>query len=183
MSSGTRADLWGMGVGLSLLGLQARAQLPALNPRDIQPLLGFVLPRHALARAAPAHTPKRTLMCARTRLPPRSASYLPRRRSWSRTPEMQGTVRALERRLDLPAPQPGTLRGNAAPAARRQGRELGPRGFGLSRPASQPPPIGSQRRGLAGRSGKGGVVAHANWRGRSPRGRPDSAGSELGGWP
>lgn len=110
-----------MGVGLSLLGLQARAQLPALNPQDVQSLLRFVLPRHALARAAPAHTPKCTLICARTRLPPRSASYLPRRRSWGRTPEMQGTVRPLERRLDQPVPQPGTLPGDAAPAAHRPG--------------------------------------------------------------
>lgn len=145
----------GVGVGLRLLGLQASAQLPALNPRDVQPLLGFVLPRHALARAAPAHTPKRTLMCARTRLPPRSASYLPRRRSWSWTPGMQSTVRALERRLDQPAPQPGTLRGDDTPAARRRGLELGPPGFSLSRPSSQPPPIGGQRRGLPGWGGAG----------------------------
>lgn len=68
------------------------------------------------------------------------------------------------------------------PAGR--GLELGPRGFGLSRPASQPPPIRGQRRGLAGRGGKGGVLLRMRtgetvfpWR------PPDSAGSELGGWP
>lgn len=158
LSSGARANLWGMGVGLSLLGLQARAQLPALDPQDVQPLLGFVLPRHALARAAPAHIPKRTLICARTRLPPRSASYLPRRRSWSRTPGMQGTVQALEQRLDQPVPQSGTLPGDAAPAARRRGVGTWTPGFGLSRPASQSPPIGGQRRGLLGRGGEGGLL-------------------------
>lgn len=75
MSSGTRADLWGMGVGLSLLGLQATTQLPALNPRDVQPLLGFVLPRHALARAAPAHTQTHTNVLSHT--PPSAQRLLP----------------------------------------------------------------------------------------------------------
>lgn len=175
-------DRW-VEVELSLLGLQARAQLPALNPQDVQPLLRFVLPRHALARAAPAHTPKCTLICARTRLPPRSASYLPRRRSWGRTPEMQGTVRPLEQRLDQPVPQPGTLPGDAAPAARRPG--VGTWTPGLR---SVPPrlSVSSHWRPEAWSLGAGlgrGVVAHAKWRGRvSPR-PPDNAGSELGGCP
>lgn len=133
LSPGGSSGWGGVCVGvLRLLGLQASAHLPALNPRDVQPLFRFVLPRHARALPAPVHRHTHTTHIqthtntrARTRLPPRSASYLPRRRSWSRTPGMQVTARAPERRLDQPALQPGTRQGVAVPEAGGLVLELG----------------------------------------------------------
>lgn len=45
----------GWGVVLRLLGLQASAHLPALNPRDVQLVFRFVLHLHLHLRAR-AHT-------------------------------------------------------------------------------------------------------------------------------
>lgn len=57
LSPGGSSGWGGVCVGvLRLLGLQASAHLPALNPRDMQPLFRFVLPRHARALAASAYT-------------------------------------------------------------------------------------------------------------------------------
>lgn len=112
---------------------------------------GCVSPTSVLtmARAAPAHTPaKHTHEHARprTRLPPRSASYLPRRRGSGRTPGCRrGAGTGSEDGTGAATSGSGC---SLAGAGLGRGLELGLPGCCPPGPAPRPPPIWGQRRGL-----------------------------------
>lgn len=112
---------------------------------------GCVSPTSVLtmARAAPAHTPaKHTHEHARprTRLPPRSASYLPRRRGSGRTPGCRrGAGTGSEDGTGAATSGSGC---SSAGAGLGRGLELGLPGCRPPGPAPRPPPIWGQRRGL-----------------------------------